>query len=77
MNLKSIEESQVALAFSSKNYSMWYLDELVNIMDSKTKYGQTVIPTFYDVDPSEVRNKKESFEEAFAKHESNYKDAVD
>lgn len=46
-------------------------------MDSKTKYGQTVIPTFYDVDPSEVRNKKESFEEAFAKHESNYKDAVD
>lgn len=29
------------------------------------------------MDPSEVRNKKESFAEAFAKRESKYKDDVD
>ncbi|KAH0669901.1 hypothetical protein KY285_024044 [Solanum tuberosum] len=52
-------------------------DELVKIMDCKTQYGQKVIPIFYDVDPSEVRNQKESFAEAFAKHESKYRDDVE
>uniref|UniRef100_A0A3Q7GJ70 ADP-ribosyl cyclase/cyclic ADP-ribose hydrolase n=1 Tax=Solanum lycopersicum TaxID=4081 RepID=A0A3Q7GJ70_SOLLC len=63
MNLKSIEESQVALVVFSKNYakSRWFLDELLKILDSKTQYGQTVVPVFYDVDPSEVRNQKERF----------------
>ncbi|WMV30507.1 hypothetical protein MTR67_023892 [Solanum verrucosum] len=46
-------------------------------MDCKTQYGQTVIPIFYDVDPSEVRNQKESFAEASAKHESKYRDDVE
>ncbi|XP_059288899.1 TMV resistance protein N-like [Lycium ferocissimum] len=39
--------------------------------------GQTVIPVFYDVDPSEVRNQRESFAEAFVKHESMCKDDVE
>ncbi|KAH0713894.1 hypothetical protein KY289_009853 [Solanum tuberosum] len=39
--------------------------------------GQTVIPIFYDVDPSHVRYQGESFVEAFAKHESRYKDDVE
>ncbi|KAH0775533.1 hypothetical protein KY290_006944 [Solanum tuberosum] len=78
--LKAIEESQVALIFFSKNYatSRWCLNELVNIMEFKEEEnGQTVIPIFYNVDPSHVRYQSESFVEAFAKHESRYKDDVE
>ncbi|KAG5574239.1 hypothetical protein H5410_054373 [Solanum commersonii] len=47
-------------------------------MECKEKEnGQTVIPVFYYVDPSHVRNQSESFAEAFAKHESRYKDDVE
>ncbi|KAK4707705.1 hypothetical protein R3W88_028630 [Solanum pinnatisectum] len=74
--LKAIKESQVALIVFSKNYatSGWCLNELVKIMECKEENGQTVIPVFYDVDPSHVRNQRESLAEAFAKHESKYKD---
>ncbi|KAH0657736.1 hypothetical protein KY289_026484 [Solanum tuberosum] len=78
--LKAIEESQVAIIVLSKNYatSKWCLNELMKIMECKEEEnGQTVIPVFYDVDPSHVRYQSESFEEAFAKHESRYKDDVE
>ncbi|OIT29442.1 tmv resistance protein n [Nicotiana attenuata] len=77
--LKAIEESQFAVIIFSKNYatSKWCLDELVKIMECKDEYGQTVIPVFYDVDPSDVRNQRESFAEAFDKHETKYKDDVE
>ncbi|KAK4708170.1 hypothetical protein R3W88_029095 [Solanum pinnatisectum] len=40
--------------------------------------GQTlVIPIFYDLDPSHVRNQRVSFAKAFAKHESKYKNDVE
>ncbi|KAK4707258.1 hypothetical protein R3W88_033179 [Solanum pinnatisectum] len=71
--LKAIEESQVAIIVLSKNYatSKWCLNELMKIMECKAEEnGQTVIPVFYDVDPSHVRYQSESFEEAFTKHES-------
>jgi len=60
--LKAIEESQVALVIFSKNYatSRWCLNELVKIMECKEEEnGQTVIPIFYDVDPSHVRYQRE------------------
>ncbi|XP_060184679.1 TMV resistance protein N-like [Lycium barbarum] len=74
--LKSIEESQVSLVIFSKNYatSRWCLNELVKIMECKDKNGQIVIPIFYDVDATEVRNQSDSFAVAFAKHEKKYKD---
>ncbi|KAH0716080.1 hypothetical protein KY284_008985 [Solanum tuberosum] len=78
--LKAIEESQVALIVFSRNYatSRWCLNELVKVMECKEEEnGQTVIPIFYDVDPSHVRYQSESFAEAFAKHESRYKDDVE
>ncbi|KAG5574237.1 hypothetical protein H5410_054371 [Solanum commersonii] len=64
--LKAIEESQVALIIFSKNYatSRWCLNELVKIMECKEEEnGQTVIPIFYDVDPSNVR-----YQSALQKH---------
>ncbi|KAH0661324.1 hypothetical protein KY284_026255 [Solanum tuberosum] len=74
--IKAIKESKVALVVFSKNYATlrWCLDELVKIMECKDKNGQTVIPIFYDVDPSHVRNQRESFAEAFSQHELKYKD---
>ncbi|XP_033512137.2 TMV resistance protein N-like isoform X2 [Nicotiana tomentosiformis] len=74
--LKAIEQSQVALVVFSKNYatSRWCLDELVKIMECKDQCGQTVIPVFYGVDPSHVRKQRESFAEAFDRHETSYKD---
>ncbi|KAK6775003.1 hypothetical protein RDI58_026004 [Solanum bulbocastanum] len=78
--LKAIKESQVALIVFSRNYatSRWCLNELVKIMECKEEEnGQTVIPIFYDVDPSHVRYQSDIFAEAFAKHESRYKDDVE
>ncbi|XP_075080783.1 TMV resistance protein N-like isoform X1 [Nicotiana tabacum] len=74
--LKAIEQSQVALVIFSKYYatSRWCLDELVKIMECKDQCGQTVIPVFYGVDPSHVRNQRDNFAEAFDKHETSYKD---
>ncbi|OIT27720.1 PREDICTED: TMV resistance protein N-like [Nicotiana attenuata] len=76
---KAIEESQFAIVIFSKNYatSRWCLNELVEIMECKTQFRQTVIPIFYDVDPSHVRNQKESFAKAFEEHEIKYKDYVE
>ncbi|KAH0775535.1 hypothetical protein KY290_006946 [Solanum tuberosum] len=78
--VQAVEESQVAVIIFSKKYatSRWCLNELVKIMECKEKEnGQTVIPVFYYVDPSHVRYQSESFAEAFAKHESRYKDDIE
>ncbi|KAM7480968.1 hypothetical protein LguiB_005551 [Lonicera macranthoides] len=73
--LKAIEESSFAVVVFSKNYasSRWCLDELVKIMEcsSKSPKGQTVIPIFYDVKPSDVRKQKGHFGQMFRKHNSN------
>uniref|UniRef100_M1BRK2 NL27 n=1 Tax=Solanum tuberosum TaxID=4113 RepID=M1BRK2_SOLTU len=78
--VKAIEDSQVAVIVFSKNYatSRWCLNELVKIMECKEKEnGQTVIPIFYDVDPSDVRKQSGSFTEAFCRHELEYMDDVE
>nr|XP_016467104.1 PREDICTED: TMV resistance protein N-like [Nicotiana tabacum]XP_016467105.1 PREDICTED: TMV resistance protein N-like [Nicotiana tabacum]XP_016467106.1 PREDICTED: TMV resistance protein N-like [Nicotiana tabacum]XP_016467107.1 PREDICTED: TMV resistance protein N-like [Nicotiana tabacum] len=76
---KAIEESQFSIVIFSKNYttSRWCMNELVKIMECKTQFGQIVIPIFYDVDPSHVRNQKESFAKAFEEHVTKYKDDVE
>ncbi|KAL6343097.1 hypothetical protein AAG906_018933 [Vitis piasezkii] len=70
--LKAIEESRFSLIVFSENYagSRWCLDELVKIMECKKEMKQTVVPIFYHVDPSHVRNQTGRFGEAF----SNYKE---
>ncbi|XP_075663445.1 disease resistance protein RML1A-like [Castanea sativa] len=70
--LEAIRSSRSSIIVLSKNYasSRWCLDELVEILECKEN-GQMVLPVFYKVDPSEVRNQKGKFGEALAKHEVN------
>ncbi|XP_062028729.1 disease resistance protein RPV1-like [Rosa rugosa] len=72
--LRAIEESKVSIVVFSKNYasSQWCLDELVKIVQCKESKQQIVYPVFYKIDPSDVRNQKGSFYEAFAEHESRF-----
>ncbi|KAI8556489.1 hypothetical protein RHMOL_Rhmol05G0256900 [Rhododendron molle] len=71
---KAIRESRILIIIFSKNYasSTWCLEELVMILKRRT-LGHVVLPVFYDVDPSEVKNQIGSFEEAFTRHEEKLK----
>ncbi|KAG7945347.1 hypothetical protein I3843_15G147200 [Carya illinoinensis] len=75
---KAIERSRISIIVLSKNYSesKWCLDELLKILECKETVKQIVLPLFYYVDPSEVRHKKGSFGEAFAKLRYKFKDEV-
>ncbi|XP_031122753.1 topless-related protein 3-like isoform X2 [Ipomoea triloba] len=66
--IKGIEESQFFITVFSKGYasSKWCLEELATIMELQEKFRrQTVVPVFYDVEPTDVRNQKGSFEDWF------------
>uniref|UniRef100_A0A6N2LJP5 TIR domain-containing protein n=1 Tax=Salix viminalis TaxID=40686 RepID=A0A6N2LJP5_SALVM len=77
--LKAIQESKISIVIFSKGYAStrWCLNELVEILECKNrKTGQIVLPIFYDIDPSDVRNQTGSFAKAFDKHEECFKEKV-
>ncbi|XP_021817910.1 TMV resistance protein N-like [Prunus avium] len=77
--LTAIEESKISVVVFSKNYasSKCCLDELVKILDCKESNQQLVLPVFYKVNPSDVRNQRGSFGDALANMERKYKDKKD
>jgi hypothetical protein len=76
--LKAIEESQFSIVILSKNYasSTWCLDELAKIVRCMNETGMTILPVFYDVDPSDVRRQTGTFEQAFIDHQERFKDNI-
>ena len=74
--LKAIEESRFAIVILSIDYasSKWCLIELTKIVECMEKTGLVVLPVFHYVDPSDVRNHKGTFAEAFDRHEESFKD---
>ncbi|XP_044475283.1 disease resistance protein RPV1-like [Mangifera indica] len=72
--LNAIRGSKISIIIFSKGYasSTWCLQELVEILDCKRRYGQIVIPVFYHVDPSDVRKQTGTYGDAFGQHEVRY-----
>ncbi|XP_041001631.1 disease resistance protein RPV1-like [Juglans microcarpa x Juglans regia] len=73
--LKAIQDSQYVIVIFSKNYALskWCLMELAEIVEWEEKKKLTILPIFYHVDPSDVRNQSGSFAEAFIAHEKDSK----
>ena len=76
---KAIEESQFAIIILSKNYafSTWCLDELTKIVKCREEMGLIVLPSFYDVDPINVRKQTGTFKQAFIDHQKCFKDDIE
>ncbi|KAK6805210.1 hypothetical protein RDI58_002995 [Solanum bulbocastanum] len=68
---KAIHQSKGSIIVLSKNYasSSWCLDELVMILENKKNRGHVILPAFYYVDSSDVKEQSGSFSIAFARHE--------
>ena len=69
--LEAIELSRLSIIVLSRNYanSTWCLQELEKIMECRSSKDQVVVPEFYEVDPSDVRNQTGHFGQAFRRTE--------
>ncbi|KAL9431994.1 hypothetical protein AB3S75_027076 [Citrus x aurantiifolia] len=77
--MKAIEGSKISVIIFSKDYasSKWCLNELVKILKCKNLNGQTVIPIYYHVSPSDVRKQTGTFGEGFVKLEQQFKEKAE
>ncbi|XP_042483890.1 disease resistance protein RPV1-like isoform X2 [Macadamia integrifolia] len=71
---RAIEGSKISIPIFSKGYahSKWCLRELSHIVQCHRSKGQLVLPIFFHVDPSHVRNQTGRFKAAFQEHKKNF-----
>ncbi|RDY12891.1 TMV resistance protein N, partial [Mucuna pruriens] len=69
--LRAIEGSQILLVIFSNDYasSLWCLDELAKMIECMERNQQIVLPVFFNVDPSDLRQHNGDYGDALAKHE--------
>ncbi|KAB2603614.1 TMV resistance protein N-like [Pyrus ussuriensis x Pyrus communis] len=71
--LSAIKASHTAIVVLSPKYahSKWCLDELTNIVQCM-EARKSILPVFYETNPSDVGNQRASFAEAFTEHEEKF-----
>ncbi|XP_010025819.3 TMV resistance protein N-like isoform X2 [Eucalyptus grandis] len=72
---QAIKNSRIYIPVLSKNYanSKWCLMELAQMVKSKRSSAQRqIFPIFYDVEPSDVKLKTNTYERALSQHEKKY-----
>ena len=76
---KVLEESMFAIVILSRNYasSTWCLRELQMIFSCKRETGMRILPIFYDVNPSDVRNQRGHFGGDFIRQEMRFEDNIE
>ncbi|XP_044511593.1 putative disease resistance protein At4g11170 [Mangifera indica] len=72
--INEISDSMISVIILSEGYasSRWYLEELVKILECRDTQKQGVIPVFYHIYPSDVRNQTGNFGEGFKKLVESY-----
>ncbi|KAA0039330.1 TMV resistance protein N-like [Cucumis melo var. makuwa] len=76
---KIIDESRSAIVVLSEDYASakWCLRELTKIMDSMGTSMERVLPVFYHIDPSIVKDQSGTFKTSFDEHEANALKEID
>ncbi|XP_043698321.1 disease resistance protein L6-like [Telopea speciosissima] len=76
--LDAIQKSRICIPIFSENYtsSKWCLNEVAEISECRRTKDQIVMPIFYKVGPTDVRNQTGTFEKVFQEHQMRFNETT-